>query len=523
MPQMSSEVKIYRQMKAHWTELKRQKVDADETLKSLEILHSELNELYESTGACANWKCPTRRFGRTEIQMPIITLGGMRQQRTWSPPDDMTLADIDDECQKNFESIVDRAMSLGINHFETARGYGSSELQFGPIIKKYSRESIILQTKVVPKYDVEEFKASMRTSFEKLQLTGDDDYVDLLSFHGINRMDHIDWILRPGGCMEVVKEYQARGKVRYIGFSTHGMSSMIVAACETGQFDYVNMHYHFVGSYTASGTGPLGSNLAVVEAANKQDMGVFIISPSDKGGKLYLPSKRVFRNCLPLTPIAFNNLWLWQHEQKDGSPAIHTLVVGAARPSDFDEHVRSAISLAQPNAKQLVQEVVDRFELQLKEKMGSSFRTNWFHGIPDAFQNDEGVPVAYMFWLRWIARVWGYYDYACERYGNLQGNLKEWDDSKTPDENRLKFSWGPGIPYRPEREAQLLAAFGSNPRAAELIEAVKDAHELFRDGGCVKRGEVPSDVDADTLEYWQPAYDLQSDVPFPERPEVPRI
>ena len=31
--------------------------------------------------------------------------------------------------QENFVAIIRRALQLGINHFETARGYGCSELQ----------------------------------------------------------------------------------------------------------------------------------------------------------------------------------------------------------------------------------------------------------------------------------------------------------------------------------------------------------------------------------------------------------
>lgn len=36
------------------------------------------------------------------------------------PPEGFTMADVTSECQANFEAIVDRAMELGINHFETA-------------------------------------------------------------------------------------------------------------------------------------------------------------------------------------------------------------------------------------------------------------------------------------------------------------------------------------------------------------------------------------------------------------------
>ena len=68
--------------------------------------------------------------------------------------------------------------------------------------------------------------------------------------------------------------------------STHGMTPAIVAAISTGKFDYVNLHYHYIGSYTASGSGPeRNANLAAVQAAKRNDMGVFIISPYDRGGE----------------------------------------------------------------------------------------------------------------------------------------------------------------------------------------------------------------------------------------------
>jgi predicted aldo/keto reductase-like oxidoreductase len=55
--------------------------------------------------------------------------------------------------------------------------------------------------------------------------------------------------MRPGGCLEVIREYQAKGKIRHVGFSTHGRTSTIVEAIETGVFDYVNLHYHVSPSH----------------------------------------------------------------------------------------------------------------------------------------------------------------------------------------------------------------------------------------------------------------------------------
>ena len=89
--------------------------------------------------------------------------------------------------------------------------------------------------------------------------------------------------------MEVVEEYRARGKIRWVGFSTHSMTPTCVKACESGAFDYINVHYQFIGCNTSTGTGAhkalggLRANWAVIEAAKAQDMGIFIIRTNGLG------------------------------------------------------------------------------------------------------------------------------------------------------------------------------------------------------------------------------------------------
>ena len=86
-----------------------------------------------------------RRFGRTELQMPVISCGGMRYQHKWQdvPPQDIPRAN-----QENLEACIHRALELGINHIETARGYGTSEMQLGAVLPKLPRDKMIVQTKV---------------------------------------------------------------------------------------------------------------------------------------------------------------------------------------------------------------------------------------------------------------------------------------------------------------------------------------------------------------------------------------
>lgn len=70
------------------------------------------------------------------------------------------------------------------------------------------------------------------------------DYIDIFSVHGINTMQQLDWTIREGGCLEVLEEYRAKGKIGWIGFSTHAHASVIKAAISSGKFDSINIHYH---------------------------------------------------------------------------------------------------------------------------------------------------------------------------------------------------------------------------------------------------------------------------------------
>jgi uncharacterized protein len=180
-----------------------------------------------------------RRFGRTELQMPVFSCGGMRYQFKWQ---DVSPGEISPDNQENLEATIRRAIELGINHIETARGYGTSEMQLGRILPKFPREKLIVQTKVSPVADAQEFRETFERSLNYLQL----DYVDLLGIHGINNDESMECSIRPGGCVEVAQQLQAEGKVRFIGFSTHGATDTIVQAINTNLFDYVNLHWYYI-------------------------------------------------------------------------------------------------------------------------------------------------------------------------------------------------------------------------------------------------------------------------------------
>src|SRR5437773_11413499 len=130
-----------------------------------------------------------RRFGRTELQMPVFSCGGMRYQFKWQ---DVEPGQVPRENQENLEATIRRALELGINHIETARGYGSSEMQLGNILPRLPRDRIIVQTKIAPHKNPENILKAFQTSLKYLRL----EYVDLLALHGINQRQLLELSLR---------------------------------------------------------------------------------------------------------------------------------------------------------------------------------------------------------------------------------------------------------------------------------------------------------------------------------------
>ncbi len=343
---------------------------------------------------------PTRSFGRTGIQIPILSLGGMRFQQSWQ---ELEVRDIQFDSQQNLNHLLNRAAVLGLHHVETARHYGSSELQLGLELSQVPDPSRLLQTKVPPREDPKEFEAELELSFQKLQCQK----LDFLAIHGLNLPDHLDQTVRPGGCLEVVRRWQKEGKIGHVGFSTHGSADLIVKAIETNEFDYVNLHWYFIYQ----------DNARALEAASKHGLGIFIISPTDKGGHLHSPSQKLLELCAPLHPIVFNDLFCLD------DPRIHTISVGASKPEDLDLHL-AAIGLLD-QASELLPPIERRLHAAACSTLGATWLSSWKTGLPswEKTPGDMNIPV--LLWLYNLLEAWGMEGYVKARYG-LLGNGSHW-------------------------------------------------------------------------------------------------
>lgn len=243
-----------------------------------------------------------RRFGKTELSLSVFSLGTMRSLASASV----------------FDDTVTAAIDRGINHLETARGYGQSERLLGQVLQRLpavTRSRLVITTKIPPTPDAATMAQHIDESLVRLQV----DAIDCLAIHGLNTPEHLAWVRDPQGCMAAARAAQVAGKVRHLGFSTHGSLDVILGAIETGQFAFVNLHYYYFFQRHAP---------AIARAA-EQDMGVFIISPGDKGGLLYTPPARLKTLCDPFDPLHLTYRWLLSQ------PSVTTLSIGPASPEEL--------------------------------------------------------------------------------------------------------------------------------------------------------------------------------------------
>jgi len=347
-----------------------------------------------------------RRFGKTNLSMPVFSCGGMRYQQQWT---DLPFDDIDQKGQQNLEATIHRALEVGINHIETARGYGSSEMQLGYVLPHFNRDDLIVQTKVGVTENPAVFLADFNTSMNYLKL----DHVELLGIHGINTHKKLDYVLAKGGQLDIARQLQKEGRVKHVGFSTHGTSDVICRAIEAGDFDYINLHWYYIYQH----------NYRAIEAASQRDMGIFIISPNNKGGMLYDPSETLSALTAPLSPMVFNGLFCLN------DPRIHTLSLGASKPSDFDEHLKTVALLddAQSHITPILKRLTDTFT----QTHGNAWTESWHVGLPDLADTPGNLNILMILFLYNVAKAFDMTTYAKMRY-NLFNDGGDWFQGDKP-------------------------------------------------------------------------------------------
>lgn len=189
-----------------------------------------------------------RVLGRTGLKVSEIGFGGIPIQRV---------------SAAEAELIVNRALDLGINFFDTARGYTDSEAKLGAVLRQRRNEAIIA-TKSMAR-TAKDMAADIRASLKDMGV----DYIDLYQMHNIKHKAALAKVLGPGGALEALQQAREAGLIRHIGVTGHIkeflLETMTIPEIETVQFPF----------------NPVESNgvQELLELSGKTETGVIIMKP----------------------------------------------------------------------------------------------------------------------------------------------------------------------------------------------------------------------------------------------------
>ena len=143
-----------------------------------------------------------RPFGRTGHSSTVTLFGAAAFSRVTQAEADRTMA---------------LMLEYGVNHIDTAAGYGEAEVLLGPWLEKY-RDRFFLATKTGER-SYAGAKAEIRRSLERMRV----DNVDLIQLHNLGCPDEWDTAMGENGALEAAREARDQGLVRHIGVTGHGL------------------------------------------------------------------------------------------------------------------------------------------------------------------------------------------------------------------------------------------------------------------------------------------------------------
>ena len=212
---------------------------------------------------------PKRRLGKTNLMVTVIGFGGIPIQR---------------ESEEDAIATVRRAFDLGVNFFDTARGYTTSEEWIGNALE--GRDYIIAtksgrrEGKAILE-DVDQSLAELRR-----------DHIDLYQLHGVNDDDQLAQVLAPGGALEGLMKAREAGKISHIGITGHRRETLVRAVRECGEFATVQVPFNLVEDDIRETLLPLCA---------ERDVGVIAMKPV--GGGNFTNAPLAIKWCLtqPIT------------------------------------------------------------------------------------------------------------------------------------------------------------------------------------------------------------------------------
>lgn len=161
-----------------------------------------------------------RRLGKTGADVTILGLGGEGILRTYG-------------YEKEAYGLINGAIDIGINYFESARAYSGSESYYGQALRE-RRKEIFLTSKSHAR-DKKSALGHLQDTLRNIKT----DYLDLWQIHDVRTDEEVHEIFGRQGALEAFAEAKGKGLVRFIGITGHHDPLIINRCIERYDFDTV--------------------------------------------------------------------------------------------------------------------------------------------------------------------------------------------------------------------------------------------------------------------------------------------
>ena len=200
-----------------------------------------------------------RRLGRTGLMVSAIGFGAIK----------LPLVD-----RKTANHILNKALDLGINFIDTARGYRDSEEKIGESISQ-RRDEFYISTKS-PAQTAKDMENDINQSLKNLRT----DHIDLYLCHNLRYPEAYDKVMGPGGAMEALEKAKKDGTISHTGFSCHRFHETMERGILSGEFEALMVSYNILNDELV--------DEKILPLAKEKDVGTIAMKPL-AGGALAAP------------------------------------------------------------------------------------------------------------------------------------------------------------------------------------------------------------------------------------------
>lgn len=329
-----------------------------------------------------------RKYGNTGKEVSLLGFGCMRFPKKNDKID-----------QDETIRIVHRAIELGVNHFDTARGYGDSELVLGKALQG-KRDSVLITTKNPNKSSSgDEWQKVLETSLETMQCG----YFDFYLSHYLSWEDFQKKLSVKDGPIERAMKLKEQKLISHFGFSSHDTPENMIRLIDTGYFECITLQYNFMDL----------NNEKVIKHATAKGLGVTVMGPL-AGGRI-AGIKTLAREI---------NIGKDLHEVELGLRFVFSNkdVSNAISGMNTMEQVEQNVAIA--SNKETMNKSDKKALLTLLEKY-KKIADLYCTGCNYCMPCPSGVNIQYIFYLDILYNVYGCKSYAASSYQNILKNYNK--------------------------------------------------------------------------------------------------